>query len=371
MNAPELMRAAFTARCRGNFSHAIGLYESALSIDPYLAPAYRALADLSRQDNYALLERAINALKAHGPHSAEAAILSFAIAKCCDDLESYELSWKWLTSANQIQRRLLTYDVNFDLRTMRQLAAAWGNPVDNGHRSDSLYPIFIIGVPRCGSTVLERILSAHPRIRSIGESPVIPDCVKELATWSDYLDGPSFDINPGDLRAQYLQRIPAAPHPMPLPLRWVDKQLLNFCYVPLIARAFPQARFLHIHRHPLAALYGIYRQRFPGTWQFAYDLEEISAFCAGYRELMRQWSLTLNAGSILELDLELLTSHFEMTVRQVLEFVGVEFDAQCLKPEANPAPVLTMSSVQARAPVGAVRSTWEQYRRYLEPYEPA
>ena len=101
---------------------------------------------------------------------------------------------------------------------------------------------------------------------------------------------------------------------MPLPLRWVDKQPLIFCYVPLIARAFPQARFLHIRRHPLAALYGIYRQRFPGTWQFAYDLEEIGVLrrLSGTHAPMEP--NTQRRKHPLELDLELLTSHFEMTV---------------------------------------------------------
>jgi LPS sulfotransferase NodH len=368
MNAPELMKAAYAARSRGDFAAATGLYETALKIDPYLAPALRALSELSRQGNERLLERILRATKNHHRGSAEYAILAFAAAKCLDDLGTFPLSWQWLTVANDMQRALIPYDVGMDLRTMRQLAGAWPNHVHSG-MSDLLYPVFIVGLPRSGSTLLERIVSAHPRIRSVGECAAIPDAVKSLATWSDYLDGPSFDIDPAALRAAYLERIPLWGEPRVPALRWVDKQLLNFCYIPLIARAFPQAKFLHIRRYPLAALYGIYRQRFPGTWQFAYNLTEIARFYAGYRELMRQWDAVCEAGVILEIEYERLVREFDPTVRQVLDFIGVEFDPACLSPHANPAAVQTMSSVQAREPVND-RGLYhfERYLTYLEPF---
>ena len=369
MTLPELIHAAANARARGNFALAESHYRSALVIDPTLPAALRGLIELRKQSTAELAERAMEALKAHAPQSAEASILSFAIAKCADDLEHYAVSWKWLTRANNIQRRLFTYDVKTDLRTMRQLEAAFipAPREEADWRTDSLTPIFIVGLPRCGSTLLERIVSAHPRIRSIGESPAAPDAVRQLASWSEYLDAVSFDIDPVMLRVLYLSRMPPAGPQCGLDAwRWVDKQLLNFCYVPLLARAFQRAKFLHIRRHERAALYGIYRQRFPGTWQFAYDLKEISAFYQGYRHLMRRWRESSGA-ELLELEHETLVKNFEPTVRQVLDFIGVEFDPACLTPHLNPLPVQTMSSVQVRE---AVNTSGLEHWRHYEPWLP-
>lgn len=347
-------------------------YEAMLAIHPIVPSAFKGLAELRRQTperNWIpQMKHALERLPAGSDH---AALVHFALAKSYDDLGEYRSSWEHLTAGNRIERTFIRYDIAVDRELMRAVAERF--TADEAQAEDAAQesPIFILGLPRSGSTLIERVVSNHPQVHQGGELGAVTDSIlaltgvapanaagaREFAARLAALEG-------RPLGAEYLARTRAF---RPEGMRWTDKQLSNFVYCPLLLRAFPRARIVHIRRHPLAACYGIYRKRFNGTYPFAYDLEEIADFYIGYWRLMRHWQ-RLFPGRILELRHEEVVTSFEPSVRRLLDYLGLPFDAACLDFHRNPAPVVTASLAQVREPLqtsGLER--WKHYAPWLAP----
>jgi len=356
------VRDAVAARARGEFGEAEACYRSALLAQPHLAVAIKGIADTRRQTTEEVIELARAALRKTSS-LRELAMLYFAFGKCWDDLGECQRAWASWEVANSLERKQQPYSAAADRSIFEGLAQAFPEPL--GPPAAAAGPIFIVGLPRSGSTLLERIVSAHPAVAPMGEQGALPDATTALAQWSDFEDRPAWEaIGSTALEQAYYARLRQVLCDKAW-TRWTDKQLLNFNYVPLALKAFPGARILHISRHPLATALGIYRQRFQGTWHFAYSLEDIGAFMAGYAHLMHHWH-RLAAGHILHVALDQLVGDTRFTVDRVLEFLELERHDACYQPEKNPAPIETMSSVQGRSPINARGLTnWRPYAHYL------
>jgi hypothetical protein len=355
----EAVQRGYRERAAGDFDRAREIFSFVLARDHANALAIKGLADLSYDGS--VLRTALAARERHAQESREHSILSFAIAKCLDDLGAYADSWSELVYANEVERAMTDYDPEDDTRLMRgcgQHFATLKKPT-----ACTLEPIFIVGLPRSGSTLLERIVSAHPHVHSLGEQPAIPDIIRNLTPWDDAKNEPNFSALP----ARYIQReyLTRTAHLRPAGLKWTDKQLLNFCYIPQILSAFPRAKFLNISRPPLASDYAIYRVRFPETWPFAYNLSEIRHFRSEYNRLMMRWR-TLAGAQIYDIPYSDLVLDFEATVRDVLEFLELPFHPACLDFKSNPAPCHTMSDLQVRGDLydGALEH-WRHYEKWL------
>jgi len=355
-----LMLRAARARSDGALELAIATYEAALELEPHSPVALRSLIELTHQKDFALLKRVLAAMNHHPKHSEGAAILRFAAAKACDDLGDYRAAWYHLKIANELERSSIAYRVEDDLKTLTELAQAPA-PAPLAAPTDDRRPIFIVGMPRSGSTLLERILSAHPTVRAGGELPHLPNLMRELTPWHRGAAAPAWgQVDTGELRARYLALYGRPGR------RWTDKQLLNFSFLPWALASFPRAVAIHARREPLATIYGMYRQRFQrGTWPFAYSLPELTEVYIAYRRLMDTWGERLGA-RVIDVDHGQLCAQFEATVRALLERCGLTFSHNCLNFIDNPAPVETMSAAQVRR--GLFFST--QYLRYSEHLEP-
>jgi hypothetical protein len=169
----------------------------------------------------------------------------------------------------------------------------------------------------------------------------------------------------GELIArEYLARVRARRGNRP---RFSDKQTANFFYCALILRAFPNARIVHLTRHPLAACYAIYKTRFWGTFPFGNDLDDLGDFYIGYRRLMKHWHEVL-PGRILDVAYEDVVNAIEPSTRRLLDFVGVPFEEACLEFHRNPAATMTASSVQVRQPLyDSSLQQWQNYAAELTP----
>jgi len=166
-------------------------------------------------------------------------------------------------------------------------------------------------------------------------------------------------VDAGLVAGEYLERARARRGTRP---RFSDKQVINFFYCPLIFRAFPQARIVHLTRHPLAACYAIYKARFgANTYPFAYNLVELGDFYIGYRKLMAHWHRIL-PGRIFDLAYEDVVTAQEPTTRRLLDYVGLPFEEACLQFHLNPASTATSSAVQVRQPL--YDSSLQQWRHY-------
>jgi tetratricopeptide (TPR) repeat protein len=372
MRARVLANRALAHQQLGELELAERDYEAMLAIDPIVPSAFRGLAELRRQTperNW--IAQMTHALEKLPPGSDHAALVHFALAKSYDDLGEYRSSWEHLAAGNRIERTFIRYDLAVDRELMSALAERLTSDEAQADGAAQDSPIFILGLPRSGSTLIERVLSNHPQVHQGGEFGAVTDSIlaltgmvpgtiadaREFAARLAALDGRA-------LGTEYLARTRAF---RPEGMRWTDKQLSNFVYCPLLLRAFPRGRIVHVARHPLAVCYGIYRKRFNGSYPFAYDLDEIAEFYVAYRRLMQHWQRIL-PGRILEVPYEQVVASFEPSVRRLLEFVGLPFDAACLEFHRNPAPVATASLVQVRQPLqSSFLEHWRHYAPWLEP----
>jgi tetratricopeptide (TPR) repeat protein len=372
-DASLLAKRAAVHEYLGDFALATRDYERALTLSPTNAEALKGLAELSRQTPQSNRIVAMQAaLAATRPDSKDAAAIHFGLAKSYDDLAEYEPSWRHLVAGNDIERSHLRYDRQQDLATVDGIIAAFPNPERAAPDTTGEAPIFIVGMPRSGTTLVERIIGNHSRVHSAGESSALSDAInaavdqvarQNSSNWLQHIQ--MFGRLDGEMVARgYLARVRARRGDR---ARFSDKTPTNFFHCALILRAFPNARIVHMTRHPLAACYAVYKTRFNGAFPFCYDLLELADFYIGYRRLMSHWERIL-PGRILNLAYEEIVTDHEASARRLLDFVDLPFEAACLNFHLNPASTSTASSVQVRQPLyDSSLEHWKHYASELAP----
>lgn len=299
---------------------------------------------------------------------AAAVALGYALAKELEDLGEHARAFAALKQAADIRRGMLAYRVEDDVATMRDIAAAFTPAFfERGHAGcDDARPLFVVGLPRSGTTLVERILASHSRIVSRGESSDLAVALTRLA-------------GPCSSRAQLLQRSTQldfralgeayvagiAGH---TGARVVDKTPANFLYLGLIAKALPQARIIHVRRRPLDVCYAMYKTLFRMAYPFSYDLGDLAGYWLAFDRLMTHWRATLPAQRFLEVDYEQLVADPEPTARRLLGHADLAWEPGCLAFESNPQPSLTASAAQVRQPIYITSvEAWRRYETQLAP----
>jgi tetratricopeptide (TPR) repeat protein len=233
-------------------------------------------------------------------------------------------------------------------------------------------PIFIFGMPRSGTSLVEQILSSHSRISAGGELPAMIDTANDLirrAMRGDDL-GPLLTAHAPELAAQYLA---AAPESLRRAEFFTDKHPLNFWSVGAIKALFPEARMIHLMRDPADTCLSIFKLRFYREYSFANELDTIAHYYAAYEALMRHWR-EIFPGGFLDVRYENLTGDFERRAREMIAYCGLEWEEACLEFHRAPRAVLTHSAAQVRSPVttraiGGARKFAEQMRPFEEALE--
>jgi tetratricopeptide (TPR) repeat protein len=358
-------------RFLGNLERAATDYESVLGLTPGAPKALMALVEMRRQspdqNSVAALTSALAAAPAGSP---DAALLNFGLAKAYQDLGDYDGSWQHLSAGNLIERRRIQYEPSIDRAVIDSMIAGFPDAGPQRRGSTGTSPIFIVGLPRTGSTLVERIISSHSQVRPEGETTALPaaiDAAMDRSVGHSFPDREHFisalhNLDGQLIAQEYLALIRARGGSDG---RFTDKLLANFLYCALILRAFPQARIINVTRHPLAACYAIFRTRFNGTNTFSYDLTDIGEFYLGYRRIMAHWHSIL-PGQILDVAYEDVVTAIEPTTRKMLDYLGLPFEAQCLQFHQNTAPVRTASVTQVRQPLyDSSLNMWRHYSDQL------
>ncbi len=300
--------------------------------------------------------------------SPERTALGYALAKELEDLGDYGPSFAALKQGADLRRRRLQYRVEDDIETMQLIAGAFDADFfatpHVGHADER--PLFIVGLPRSGTTLVDRILSSHSAVHSRGETSDLamalvrsagPVASKaDLVRRSTALD---FDA----LGRQYCANLMDGGA-----LRQIDKAPVNFLYLGLIANALPQARIIHLRRNPMDACYAMYKTLFRMAYPFSYDLGDLGRYWLQYDRLMAHWKQVLPADRFIEIHYEQLVASQQATSRELLAFAGLDWEDACLAFERNPQPSLTASAAQVRQPI--YRSSvglWQRYERELAP----
>jgi tetratricopeptide (TPR) repeat protein len=295
--------------------------------------------------------------------------LGFALAKELEDLGQYPESFATLAHAADARRQSLSYRVESDVEGMADISRCFdahylARP-GGGH--DDLRPVFIIGLPRSGTTLVDRILSSHSAIESRGESSDLSATVMHLASPARSkreLIEHTAKLDAATIGREYCARLPPGTR-----RHIIDKTPVNFLSVGLIARALPAARIIHVRRHPMDVCYAIYKTLFRMAYPFSYALDDLARYYVAYDALMRHWRTQLGP-RLIEIDYEMLVANQEGTTRQLLERGGWPWEPGCLEFHKNDTPSLTASAAQVRQPIySASVGLWRRYIRELEPLE--
>jgi tetratricopeptide (TPR) repeat protein len=348
----------------GRFDEAIAACDRALDLNPLQVPAYLTAVRVRKctEADRPRLARMLAALRNPSAGDEHRLFLHFAIGKLLDDLGEYREAMQHFDMGNRIRARTVRFDQAALAEVIDRLIGRFTPAffADNaGFGLEDETPLFIVGMPRSGTTLVEQIVSSHPEIAA-GE---------ELFFWSNraarrgIAEARTLTAEAGHaLAAEYIAMLRRIG---PSAARVTDKQTFNFQQLGLIHLLLPKARIIHCRRHPIDTCLSMYFTYFKGRIPFISDKADLAFAYRQYERIMAHWRAVLPADRFLEVDYEELVADRERVTRQMIAFAGPEWHDACLKPERNERAVTTASVWQARQPVFA--TSVERWRRY-EPW---
>jgi len=355
---------------RGQFSEAEALFQQAIAIDPGFPFAFYSLAmnrKMTGEDTAWL--KGTEALLATPLPLRHEISLRYALGKYFDDIRQYDAAFSSYRQANELVKR---YRVNYDRakltervdRVINQFTAAsicqYQSAGDNSER-----PVFIVGMPRSGTSLTEQILASHPAVFGAGELPFWQTAF--AAYEAAELEGRAgSSLIPGMAR-EYLGRLTALSGDAQ---RVVDKMPLNFMNVGLICAALPRARVIHLRRHPLDTCLSIYFQYFSHLHPYANDFDNLAHFYGQYVRVTDHWRTVLPATMLLEVPYEALIADQEGWTRRMVDFIGLPWDPKCVDFHQTDRTVITLSKWQVRQKIHAASAgRWRNYEKYVAPLQ--
>ena len=365
----------------GRQDESIRAYRRSLELVPSLAIAWWSLANLKTFRFSAADVEAMRSQLARADVSTDDRLhLEFALGKACEDAGEFEASFRHYDQANRLRRSQIHYSAAETTSLVERSRALYTREFFDaraGAGFPARDPLFIVGMPRAGSTLVEQILSSHSLVEgtmelydmiSLARSLDVRGPREQPLQYPDTLAA----LTPAELQAlgaRYLertrvQRKSSAPY-------FIDKMPNNFLHTGLILLALPNARIIDVRRHPLGCCFSVFKQHFARGQSFSYGLEDVGRYYRDYVELMAHFDRVL-PGRVHRVHYESLVENTESEVRALLEYCGLPFEEQCLRFYENERAVRTASSEQVRQPI--FRDGLEQWRHYepwLEPLKTA
>ena len=348
----------------GCFDEARKCFERAIAIAPLLAGCYYDLVRCRpvTSDHDGLLQRMEAALATPGLEAAQLVRLHLALGKAADDLGDYALAMQHFDAADSVRRLSLSFDsAAFAIEIDRLIARCTPEWIARAHElgSSDATPVFVLGMPRSGTTLVEQIISNHPQAGAGGE---LHFWNERGAAWhrsGALATEASFFARAA---ADYLGILRAI---APKASRVTDKMPFNFLWAGLIHMAFPRATIIHCRRAAVDTALSIHQTHFHPSLAFPTGGDELVMYFRGYQRLIDHWRRVLPVDRFIEVDYEELTRAPEPVIRQIIASCGLAWHDACLRPESNPRAVNTPSKWQARQPI--YRSSVARWRRY-EPW---
>jgi tetratricopeptide (TPR) repeat protein len=357
----------------GRTAEGIAAYRRTIELEPRFGEAWWSLANLKTFRFSAQDIEGLRAQLARADLTPEDRYhLHFALGKALEDLSDHGASFTHYEQGNALRRSQLHYDASHTSRHVARSRALFTREffaARAGAGASAGDPIFIVGLPRAGSTLVEQILASHPQVEGTMELPDVPAIAQSLgpgtrggtARYPEVLS----ELSPAELRAlgdTYLartriQRKSAAPF-------FIDKLPNNFLHVGLIHLMLPNAKIIDARRHPLGCCFSAFKQHFARGQSFTYDLAELGAYYRDYVELMAHFDEVLPQ-RVHRVLYERMVQDTESEVRRLLDYCGLAFEPQCLRFYENERAVRTASSEQVRTPI--FREGLDQWRHY-EPW---
>jgi tetratricopeptide (TPR) repeat protein len=366
--APTITSLAELYADRGQFAEAENLYRNAHAIQPESAQAWAGLAALRKmtaEDSAWINEAQRIAQRPLRPR--DEAHLRFAIGKYFDDVQDYEQAFVSYRRANEIAKAYSPpHDREHLARTSEFITQLYDREWLDRARvmsNNSSRPIFIVGMPRSGTSLAEQILASHPEVFGAGELPFWKTASLEVGAAA--LQGGFDGSGLAQLADEYLLLLARL---SPGASRVVDKMPANFAHLGMIHAALPNARFIHMSRNPIDTCLSIYFQNFHVAHSYANDLEDLAHYHREYQLLMQHWRSILPSSAILDVPYEALVADHESWSRKMLEFVGLPWDAACIDFHQTSRRVSTFSKWQVRQKISkASVARWRNYAPFVGP----
>jgi Flp pilus assembly protein TadD len=359
----------------GKVDEAEAALEELVVLAPRDARAHHLLAGLRKQTHGHNHVERLARTRANARNGRDRLLLGYALAKELEDVGEPDEALNTLCAANAEHRKTLAYDFERDAASFDAIEASW--PSIAAAPAKDLpqdAPIFIIGMPRTGTTLVDRIVSSHPDVESAGELQAMPLAVKKAAgTRSRTVLDPetiaaAATKDMGAIGRDFLQM--ASHHRRDRSRKFTDKFPGNFQYLGFIARALPSASIVCLRRHPMDTVLSNFRNLFAISsryYDYSYDLLDIAAYYARFDRLMAMWREAL-PGRVLEVRYEDLVADQEGETRRLLAHCGLEWSDACLDFHTNNAPVSTPSAAQVRRPI--YKDSLARWKRHAEVLEP-
>ena len=363
------MNYGHTLKSVGRLEEGIEAYRRSIELSPSAGEAYWSLANLK---TFRFSDDDIRAMRAQINDDGdpdEQAHLAFALGKAYEDRKDYASAFDFYHRGNSVRREHHPHDAKINVfNTARQIKTLTGEffAERDGWGTDAADPIFIVGLPRAGSTLLEQILASHSQVEGTAELPDIIAISRKLGEKSRKNPASFYpeilarleQAKVRELGEGYLESTSVQRHGTPF---FIDKMPNNFQHIGLIHLILPNARIIDARRHPMAGCFSCFKQLFARGQTFTYDLADLGRYYRDYVILMDHWDTVL-PGRVHRVQYEDMVADSETQIRKLLEYCGLPFEEQCLRFYETERAVRTPSSEQVRKPI--YREGLEQWRHF-------
>lgn len=370
---------ATVQRFLGELSEAEVSLDKAIRINPEDVESIALRSGLRTQtterNHVSELQSVLNGLADKPSHKVA---VCYSLAKELEDLERYAESSQILDEGARTRRQHIKYDVQADLQTMAQIQQVFSAERfargDAGHTDAR--PIFVIGMPRTGTTLVEQILGSHSVVHAAGELSTFAIQLTNVARHGSptpirnrpELISVSGQLDTSELGRAYLDNCPSpVANEAGAYAHFVDKMPMNFLYAGLIHLALPKAKIIHVTRQPMDTCYAVFKTLFQNAYPYSYHLQELAHYFVAYSKLMNHWEQVI-PGVIKHVSYEDLVNDPATEIRNLLDFCGLSFEEQCLNFHSSGGTSTTASAVQIRKPIYQESvGRWKHFERELQP----
>ena len=351
----------------GNFDKAISYSKKTLDLDYNFTRADHLISQSKKYKNdsehYIKLK---NKLNNFSPKSFEKIDLYFSLAKAEEDLENIEQCVNYLIKGNRLKKELIKYDVYKEINLIKEIESEFKNANFEEKNKSKEKVIFILGMPRSGTSLIEQIITSHSKVFGGGELPILSNIIKENFIENENLMKKDFQKKIQDhlllnkLKVDYLKFIENFKYQEEY---ITDKAPLNFRWIGFIKLLFPNAKIIHCERNPKNNCFSMFKNLFEGGLNFTYDQDDLTKYYKEYSQLMKFWNSKF-PNSIYNISYEKLISDSNS---EIIEFCELNWEENCLSFHKNKTPIKTMSTSQARQPIyKSSLNTFEKFKDYLK-----
>ena len=348
----------------GKFNEAEACYGKAIDLKSDYTEAHRHLTLIKKfvtyDNQYLTMKKLYQSKKLSNEHRCQ---INFGLAKAYEDLENFKDAFRHYNEGNKLRKNYLNYNINKDIKLFSELKSNYIKikqyPLKTDKHFNELIPIFIVGMPRSGTTLVEQIISSHSKITGAGELPFVNNFGRNIALSINEINQKKLS----EFKVKYLINLKNFSENKKIV---TDKMPQNFHYLGLIASVFPEAKIIHVRRNSAAVCWANFKAYFLSKdFGFSHDLDDIVNYYSLYKDIMNFWRDQFQ-NRIYDICYDTLTINQEIESKKLIDYIGLEWDDNCLKPENNKRSVNTASNIQIRKKIYKGSSDkWKKYKPFL------